>query len=153
MQAGESAGATIAFAPAAVLRSTTALTLILGTAGIPAREVLVDAIEQVPMTRAARGELRMETERVPLAEIESVWGRPESEQKNCHYSMSESGLLPGWPPWKGRLLQAIRRKNRAAGERPRSLRSEMTGVVAGAVNKHAPYNAPLCRGPRYWTWT
>src|SRR6266404_7093634 len=74
VQVGESAGATIAL-PAAVLRST-ALT-ILGTAGIPAREVLVDAMQQV-MTRAARGELHIETERVPLSDIESVWQHPES---------------------------------------------------------------------------
>jgi NADPH2:quinone reductase len=77
VQVGESAGATIALA-AAVLRST-ALT-ILGTAGIPSREVLVDAMQQV-MTRAARGELRVETERVPLAEIESVWQHPESGRR------------------------------------------------------------------------
>src|SRR6266852_3504565 len=74
VQVGESAGATIAL-PAAVLRST-ALT-ILGTAGIPSREVLVDAMQQV-MTRAARGELHIETERVPLTDIESVWQHPES---------------------------------------------------------------------------
>jgi NADPH2:quinone reductase len=73
VQVGESAGATIAL-PAAVLRST-ALT-ISGTAGIPRREVLVDAMQQV-MARAARGELRVETQRVPLAEIEKIWGRPE----------------------------------------------------------------------------
>jgi len=77
VQVGESAGATIAL-PAAVLRST-ALT-ILGTAGIPAREVLVDAMRQV-MTRAARGELRIETERVALGEIESVWQRRESGRR------------------------------------------------------------------------
>jgi NADPH:quinone reductase-like Zn-dependent oxidoreductase len=77
VQVGESAGPTIAL-PAAVLRST-ALT-ILGTAGIPSREVLVDAMQQV-MTRAAGGELRVETERVPLAEIESVWQRPESGRR------------------------------------------------------------------------
>ena len=71
VQVGESAGPTIAL-PAAVLRST-ALT-ILGTAGIPPREVLVDAMQQV-MARAARGELRMETERVPLADIERAWQR------------------------------------------------------------------------------
>jgi len=46
-------------------------------AGIPPREVLVDAMQQV-MARAARGELRIETERVELADIESVWQRPES---------------------------------------------------------------------------
>jgi NADPH2:quinone reductase len=72
VQVGESAGATISL-PAAVLRST-ALT-ILGTAGIPSREVLVDAMEQV-MARAGRGELRIETERVALADIEKVWERP-----------------------------------------------------------------------------
>ena len=73
VQVGESAGPTISL-PAAVLRSTP-LT-ILGTAGIPSREILTDAMRQV-MTRAARGELRIETERVPLADIERVWQRPE----------------------------------------------------------------------------
>lgn len=77
VQVGESAGATIAL-PAAVLRST-ALT-ILGTAGIPSREVLGDAMQQV-MTRAARGELRIETERVALADIERTWRRPESGRR------------------------------------------------------------------------
>jgi NADPH2:quinone reductase len=56
------------------LRST-ALT-ILGTAGIPPREVLVDAMQEV-MTRGGRGELRIETERVPLADIEQAWQRSE----------------------------------------------------------------------------
>jgi NADPH2:quinone reductase len=69
VQVGESAGATIKL-PAAVLRST-AVT-ILGAAGIPPREVLFDAMKQV-LERGAMGELRIETERVELAEIESVW--------------------------------------------------------------------------------
>lgn len=73
VQVGESAGPTISL-PAAVLRSTP-LT-ILGTAGIPSREILVDAMQQV-MTRAARGELQIETEPAPLADIELVWQRPE----------------------------------------------------------------------------
>jgi NADPH:quinone reductase-like Zn-dependent oxidoreductase len=73
VQVGESAGPTISL-PAAVLRSTP-LTIV-GTGGIPSREILVDAMQQV-MTRAARGELRIETERVPLAEIERVWDRPQ----------------------------------------------------------------------------
>ena len=72
VQVGESAGATISL-PAAVLRSTALK--ILGTAGIPPHEVLVDAMEQV-MSRAARGELRIETEQVALADIERVWQRP-----------------------------------------------------------------------------
>jgi len=74
VQVGESAGPTISL-PAAVLRST-ALT-ILGTAGIPALPVLMDAMEQV-LTRGARGELRIETESVPLADVEQAWTRKES---------------------------------------------------------------------------
>ncbi len=73
VQAGESAGPTISL-PAAVLRST-ALT-ILGTAGIPSREILLDAMQQI-LARAARGELRIETEQVHLSDIESVWQRAE----------------------------------------------------------------------------
>ncbi len=71
VQVGESAGPAISL-PAAVLRST-ALT-IRGTGGIPSREALADAFRQV-MTRAAIGELRIHTERVPLAEIEAAWQR------------------------------------------------------------------------------
>jgi NADPH:quinone reductase-like Zn-dependent oxidoreductase len=71
VQVGESAGPTISLA-AAVLRST-ALT-ILGTAGIPPRDVLFDALQKV-MSHAARGELRVETERVPLSDIENAWQR------------------------------------------------------------------------------
>ena len=69
VQVGESAGPTITL-PAAVLRST-ALT-ILGTAGIPPFNVLREAFEQV-MTHASKGELQVDTERVPLAEVENAW--------------------------------------------------------------------------------
>ena len=55
VQVGESAGATISL-PAAVLRSTP-LT-IMGTAGMPPREALVDAMQQV-MANAASGGLQM----------------------------------------------------------------------------------------------
>lgn len=71
VQAGELAGATIVL-PAAVLRST-ALT-IMGTAGIPPREIVVDALQKV-MAFAVTRELRIATELVPLAEIEQVWDR------------------------------------------------------------------------------
>jgi NADPH2:quinone reductase len=71
VQVGESAGATISL-PAAVLRST-ALT-ILGTAGIPSRDVLVNALRQV-MSHGAEGKLLVDTTRVPLAAIESAWER------------------------------------------------------------------------------
>jgi hypothetical protein len=69
VQVGESAGAKINL-PAAVLRST-AVT-ILGTAGMPPREVLFDAMREV-MKRSAMGKLRIETETVALPEVESVW--------------------------------------------------------------------------------
>ena len=69
VQVGESASPTITL-PAAVLRST-ALT-ILGTAGIPARDVLVEAFQRV-IAYAARGDLQIDTERAPLADIENAW--------------------------------------------------------------------------------
>ena len=77
VQAGESAGATISL-PAAVLRST-ALT-ILGTAGIPPRNILVDALQKV-MAHAASTELQIDTERIPLADIENVWTRDRGRSR------------------------------------------------------------------------
>jgi NADPH2:quinone reductase len=71
VEVGESAGPTITL-PAAVLRSG-ALT-ILGTAGIPPREVLTDALQQV-MNHAAQGLLRVDSERVALRDIERAWER------------------------------------------------------------------------------
>jgi NADPH:quinone reductase-like Zn-dependent oxidoreductase len=71
VQVGESAGQTISL-HAAVLRSS-ALT-ILGTAGIPPRDILIDAFQQV-MTRAARGELHIDVEQVSLENIETAWQR------------------------------------------------------------------------------
>jgi len=73
VQVGKSAAPTITL-PAAVLRST-ALT-ILGTAGIPARDVLVEAFQQV-MAYATKGDLQIDTERVPLADIENAWQRDQ----------------------------------------------------------------------------
>jgi NADPH2:quinone reductase len=57
-----------------LLRST-ALT-ILGTAGIPPRNIFGDALQQV-MAQAAAGELRVDTERVRLADIENAWQRDQ----------------------------------------------------------------------------
>jgi NADPH2:quinone reductase len=73
VEAGEGAGATISL-PAAVLRS--APVTIMGTAGMPPREALLDAMQKV-MAHAASGELKVETERVPLADIEEAWGREQ----------------------------------------------------------------------------
>jgi NADPH2:quinone reductase len=77
VQVGESAAPTISL-PAAVLRST-ALT-ILGTAGIPPRDVLRDALEQV-MAYAAKGDLHIDTACAPLADIESAWQREQPGQR------------------------------------------------------------------------
>jgi NADPH:quinone reductase-like Zn-dependent oxidoreductase len=69
VQVGESAGATISLS-AAVLRSTPIT--IMGTAGIPPGNILTETLQKV-MAHAASGELRVETERVPLSEIETAW--------------------------------------------------------------------------------
>ncbi len=77
VQVGESAAPTITL-PAAVLRST-AVT-IMGTAGIPSRDVLVEAFQQI-MAHAAKGDLQIDTERVPLADIENAWQRDQSGRR------------------------------------------------------------------------
>jgi len=77
VQVGESAAPTISL-PAAVLRST-ALT-ILGTAGIPPREVLLDAFQEV-MAYVAKGKLHIDTERIPLPEIENAWQCDQSGRR------------------------------------------------------------------------
>lgn len=71
VQVGESAGQTISL-QAAVLRSSALA--ILGTAGIPPRDTLIDAFQQV-MARAARGELHIDVERVSLEDVENAWQR------------------------------------------------------------------------------
>ncbi len=77
VQVGESAGPTISL-PAAVLRST-ALT-ILGTAGIPGRDVLTDALQRV-MSYAGSGELQVDTVSVPLADIATAWEQNQSGRR------------------------------------------------------------------------
>jgi NADPH:quinone reductase-like Zn-dependent oxidoreductase len=77
VQVGESAGATISL-PAAVLRSTPIT--IMGTAGIPDRGILADSLQKV-LTYAADRKLRIETERVPLSEIEQAWNREQSGKR------------------------------------------------------------------------
>ena len=55
---------------------STALTILV-TAGIPPRNILVDAL----LAHAASGELRVETERVPLSEIENAWQRDQQDRR------------------------------------------------------------------------
>jgi NADPH2:quinone reductase len=68
---GESAGPAISL-PAAALRS--AGLAILG-GGFPPMSILMEAYHQA-MARAASGELRIDTERVALADVEDAWRRP-----------------------------------------------------------------------------
>lgn len=77
IQVGESAAPTISL-PAAVLRSR-ALT-IRGTAGIPPREALGMAMKQV-MDWAAAGQLTIETEAIPLADVANAWRRTERSRR------------------------------------------------------------------------
>jgi len=69
IQVGESAAPTISL-PAAVLRSRQVT--IRGTAGIPPREALTNALRQV-LEWAVEGKLRLVTETVPLAQVEHAW--------------------------------------------------------------------------------
>jgi hypothetical protein len=48
----------------------------MGTAGMPAPEILMEAFQQV-LAHGASGKLRIDTERVPLADIESAWQRDQ----------------------------------------------------------------------------
>jgi NADPH2:quinone reductase len=77
VQVGESAAPTIQLG-AASFRST-ALTL-MGTAGIPAMEVLSAALTQI-LDHAAGGRLRIETEQLPLSELEEAWSRPATSRR------------------------------------------------------------------------
>lgn len=77
IQVGESAAPVISL-PAAVLRSR-ALT-IRGTAGIPPRDALTNAMKQV-LDWAASGLLTIDTETIPLAEIERAWERSERSRR------------------------------------------------------------------------
>ena len=73
VQIGESAGPVISL-PAMTLRSV-AIT-IAGSGTMPPLSVLSDAFEQL-MNLAARGQLRINVEPVPLADIEHAWTRTD----------------------------------------------------------------------------
>ncbi len=73
IQIGESAGATIQLA-AAALRSSRLEILGAGTGSLPPRDMLSHICEQL-MAKAASGEIRIETEQVPMRDIEQAWTR------------------------------------------------------------------------------
>ncbi len=73
VQAGESAGQTITLS-AAALRSSGLEILGSGSGTAPALDKLLDAYHQV-LSRIASGELRIQTESVPLTDVEIAWER------------------------------------------------------------------------------
>jgi NADPH2:quinone reductase len=73
VQVGESAGSTITL-PAATLRSAGLQIVGAGTGAVPPMEVLLDTYHQL-MARAASGELRIDTDSAPLADVEKAWAR------------------------------------------------------------------------------
>jgi NADPH2:quinone reductase len=75
VQVGESAGPTITL-PAAALRSSGLEILGAGSGAVPPLEVLLDTYHRL-MALAASGELRIDTESAPLAEIEEAWSREQ----------------------------------------------------------------------------
>lgn len=79
IQVGESAGPTISL-PAATLRSSGLEIVGAGTGSLPSREVMADIYRQL-MARVACGELRIDTEQVPLADVEDAWRRDQRDRR------------------------------------------------------------------------
>jgi len=76
VQVGESAGRTISL-PAAALRSSRLEILGAGSGNAPASpEIWAEAVRQL-MSNVSNSKLRIDTERVPLAEVEDAWQRDQ----------------------------------------------------------------------------
>jgi NADPH2:quinone reductase len=76
VEVGESAGATISL-PAAALRSSRLEILGAGTGSAPASpEMWIEAIRKL-LANVASGALRVDIERVPLADVEEAWQRDQ----------------------------------------------------------------------------
>jgi NADPH:quinone reductase-like Zn-dependent oxidoreductase len=73
VQAGESAGQAITLS-AAVLRSSRLEILGSGSGSVASLDTLLDAYHQV-LSRVANGALRIQTEAVPLTDVETAWER------------------------------------------------------------------------------
>src|SRR5260370_9149981 len=80
LEVGESAGPTISLA-AAVLRSSRFEILGAGSGNAAAsRETWIEAVRQL-MSNVACGALRIDTERVPLDEVENAWQREQQGRR------------------------------------------------------------------------
>jgi len=73
IEVGESAGPSISLS-AAALRSSGLEILGAGTGSVPSRDVILDAYNQL-MDLAAAGHLHIDTQQVPLSEVEDAWER------------------------------------------------------------------------------
>jgi NADPH:quinone reductase-like Zn-dependent oxidoreductase len=73
VEVGESAGPSISLS-AAALRSSGLEILGAGTGSVPSRDVILDAYNQL-MDLAAAGHLLIDTQQVPLSEVEDAWER------------------------------------------------------------------------------
>jgi NADPH:quinone reductase-like Zn-dependent oxidoreductase len=71
VQAGEMVGSTITL-PASALRSAGLEVLGMGTGTMPPRELIGELLSDL-MDRLASGEVRIDIERVPLADVAAVW--------------------------------------------------------------------------------
>jgi NADPH:quinone reductase-like Zn-dependent oxidoreductase len=74
VQVGESAGPTIQL-PAAALRSSALEILGAGSGSVPPMDMIRSVYDEL-LARATKGELRVDTQQVPLREIEDAWERP-----------------------------------------------------------------------------
>jgi NADPH:quinone reductase-like Zn-dependent oxidoreductase len=76
VEVGESAGSTISL-PAAVLRSSRLEILGAGSGNAAASpEMWIEAVRQL-MSNVGCGTLRIDTERVPLGEVENAWNQEQ----------------------------------------------------------------------------
>src|ERR1022692_521363 len=121
---GESAGPAISL-PAAALRS--AGLAILG-GGFPPMNILLDAYNQA-MAHAASGELRIETERVPLEDVEKAWQRP------AHGPRLVLTIAPGEATWTNER-RAVRYK--ATGENTGRESEKRRYSIRERLWKHRP---------------
>jgi NADPH2:quinone reductase len=79
IQVGESAGPTISL-PASALRSSALEILGAGSGAMPPLDFIRETYNQL-LARAGNGELRIDTERIPLANVEAVWQRQEQSRR------------------------------------------------------------------------
>lgn len=84
LQAGETAGSIISL-PAAALRSSALEIMGAGSGTMPSVDYLRATFDDL-LRAAAAGALRVDTETVPLKEVEAVWKRPDQSRRRIVFS-------------------------------------------------------------------